>query len=294
MKSILPGVLVVSSVAAAAGCTVTVDSQSQIVREEKRFTVTAAPEVRLTTFDGSIEIRSWERPEVAIEIEKRGATRESVDALEIQSNQKGNTIELEVKRPRSEAFDGVGFHRTPTASLIVSLPRRSDVKARSGDGSIKLEMVEGRIELRTGDGSIRVTDVSGELLFDTGDGSVTVDGAEGKLIAETNDGGVSVSGRLTAVRLRSGDGSIAFRAMPGTKVLDDWEITTGDGGVSLYMPPDVAAELDARTGDGRISNDLNVAGALESDKRALRGKLGAGGKLIRVRTGDGSIRLRPY
>lgn len=293
MKTI-PSIALPAILVAAAGCTVTVDSQSQIVREEKRFAVAGVPDVRLTTFDGSIEIRSWERPEVVIEIEKRGATRESVDALEIRSEQKGNTIELEVKRPRAEAFDGVGFHRTATASLIVSLPHRSDVKARSGDGSIKLEAVEGRLELRTGDGSIRVTDASGDLVFDTGDGSVTVDGAEGTLVAETNDGGVSVSGRLTAVRLRSGDGSIAFRAMPGTKVLDDWEITTGDGGVSLYMPPDVAAELDARTGDGRISNDLNVAGALDSDKRGLRGKLGAGGKLIRVRTGDGSIKLRPY
>ncbi len=286
---VLPAILM-----AAAGCTVTVDSQSQIVREEKRFAVTGVPDVRLTTFDGAIDIRSWERPEVLIEVEKRGATRESIDAIEIQSAQKGSTIELEVKRPRTEVFNGVGFHRTPTASLIVSLPRRSDVKARSGDGSIKLDTVEGRIELRTGDGSIRVTDVSGELLFDTGDGSVSVDGAEGKLVAETNDGGVSVSGRLTSLRLRSGDGSIAVRATPGTKVLDDWEITTGDGGVSLFVPPDIAAELDARTGEGRISNDLDVAGALESDKRGLRGKLGAGGKLIRVRTGDGSIKLRPY
>lgn len=281
-------------VMAAAGCTVTVDSQSQIVREEKRFAVIGVPDVRVTTFDGAIDIRSWDRPEVLIEVEKRGSTRESIDAIEIQSAEKDGTIELEVKRPRTEVFSGVGLHRTPTASLIVSLPRRADVRARSGDGSIKLDTVDGRIELRTGDGSIRVTDASGELLFDTGDGSVTVDGAEGKLVAETNDGGVSVSGRLTSLRLRSGDGSIAVRAVPGTKVLDDWEITTGDGGVSLYMPPDIAAELDARTGDGRISNDINVAGALESNRRALRGKLGSGGRLIRIRTGDGTIRLRPY
>lgn len=292
MKHILSGAAVVFGVAATAACTVTVDSQSQIVREEKRFSTTGVPDVRLTTFDGSIEIRSWERPEVLIEVEKRGPTRESTDALQIQSSQNGNVIEFEVKAPRREAFNG--FNRSPTASLIVSLPRRSDVRARSGDGSIKLEAVDGRIELRTGDGSIRVADASGDLLFDTGDGSVTLDGVQGKLIAETNDGGLSVSGKLTNVRLRSGDGSIAFRALPGTTVADDWEITTGDGSVSLYVPPDIAAELDARTGDGRVSNELQMAGAVESERRAVRGRLGSGGKLIRVRTGDGSIRLRPY
>ena len=31
---------------------------------------------------------------------------------------------------------------------------------------------------------------------------------------------------------------------------DDWDITTGDGSVSLYLPSDFGAELDAHTGDG--------------------------------------------
>ena len=36
----------------AGGCTVTVDSQGQIVHEEKRFTVSGTPSVNATTFDG--------------------------------------------------------------------------------------------------------------------------------------------------------------------------------------------------------------------------------------------------
>ena len=67
---------------------------------------------------------------------------------------------------------------SPTARLIVWLPKRADVKARSGDGSITIEHVNGRIELHTGDGSIRANDIAGELTLNTGDGSVTVDEAE--------------------------------------------------------------------------------------------------------------------
>src|SRR3954449_7416580 len=83
-----------------AGCTVTLDSQSQIVREEKRFTVKGSPTVHLTTFDGAIQIQSWDKSDVLVEIEKRGPTRESVDALEIKSSQSGDTIEIEVVKPR--------------------------------------------------------------------------------------------------------------------------------------------------------------------------------------------------
>jgi DUF4097 and DUF4098 domain-containing protein YvlB len=295
-SSVLAGSLVAAATLGSA-CVVSVDSQGQIVREEKRYTVAGIPDLRLTTFDGSIEIQSWDKPDVAIDIEKRGATKEAVEALEVKSSQQGNRIELEVKRPRSESLSGFGFKMSASARLIVSVPRDVNVVAKTGDGSIKVERASGRLELRTGDGSISVSDVSGELLFDTGDGSVTVENARGRLQVDTGDGGVNVAGRLTSVKLHTGDGSIVYRAEPGSEMSDDWEITTGDGGVTLYLPSGFGAELDAHTGDGAIRNDLEVTGGPEQERgenrRTLRGRLGAGGRQIRVRTGDGSIRLRP-
>ena len=293
MKSLTLGGGLLAASCLASSCTVTLDSQSEIIRDEKRFTVKATPSVHVTTFDGSIQIQSWDKSEVLVEIEKRGPTREAVDSIEVKSSQDGDSIEVEVKKPRS-AFQVIGMRLSPTARLIVWLPKRSDVKARSGDGSIAIEHVNGRIELHTGDGSIRANDIAGELTLNTGDGSVTVDEAEGRLALDTGDGGVNVSGKLSGVRLHTGDGSIVYRAQPGTAMSEDWDITTGDGGVSLYLPPDFGAELDAHTGDGAIRNDLNVtpAGSGEADRRTVRGRLGNGGRQLRIRTGDGSIRLR--
>lgn len=293
MKFTFLGGAVLLPVLATTGCMVTLDSQSQIAKEEKRFTVSGTANLRVTTFDGSIHIRSWDRPEIVVEIEKRGPTREAVDALEVRTEQNGNTIELEVKKPK-ESFTGIGFHRSATARLIVSVPRRIDLRARSGDGSILIEQVDGRIELHTGDGSIRANDVAGEMTFNTGDGSVTVSGAEGRLSLDTGDGGVNVSGKFTSVRLHTGDGSIVYRAEPGAAMADDWEITTGDGGVSLSLPENFDADVDAHTGDGTIRNDLSIiaSGGGEDSRRTVRGRLGEGGKRLRIRTGGGSIRLR--
>jgi DUF4097 and DUF4098 domain-containing protein YvlB len=293
--AVLAGSLVAAATLGSA-CVVSVDSQGQIVREEKHYTVKGVPSLRLTTFDGAIEIQAWDKPDVTIEIEKRGATREAVDGLEVKSSQQGNQIELEVKRPRAESFSGFGFHQSASARLIVSAPRDVNVIARSGDGSIRIERLNGRLELRTGDGSIKASDVEGELILNTGDGSVTVDGARGTIDLDTGDGGVNVSGRLTAVKLHTGDGSIVYRAEPGSEMSDNWDITTGDGGVTLYLPGGFGAELDAHTGDGAIRNDLDVVGGPEEEghnRRTLKGRLGSGGKEIRIRTGDGTIRLRP-
>ena len=276
------------------GCIVSVDSQAQMAREEKRFAVSGTPVVRLTTFDGSIEIKSWDRPEVLVEIEKRGPTREAIESLEVKSSQDGSTIEVDVQRPGGQRIIGIGLGSSASARLIVSVPRKADIRARSGDGAIQIARVDGRLELHTGDGSIRASELSGELSLTTGDGSITVDGAEGRLQLQTGDGSVNVTGNLGVVRLHTGDGAIVYRSERGSAMAGDWEITTGDGAVSLYLPPDFGAELDAHTGDGSIGNDLAVTSADSpgEDRRSVKGRLGSGGKRLRIRTGDGSIRLR--
>jgi DUF4097 and DUF4098 domain-containing protein YvlB len=301
MRSLLCSGVVAFACVSSSACVVGVDSQGQIVREEKRFTVEGTPEVRLGTFDGAIEIRSSEANQVLVEIEKRGPTREAVEALVVESNQQGQRITVEVKHPRKESFNGFGFNMSASARLIVTVPRRSDIVAKTGDGAIRLDSVNGRLELRTGDGSIRVADATGELVLNTGDGGITVDGAEGTLALETGDGGVNVEGKLSTVKMRTGDGSIVYRVNPGARMDDDWDISTGDGSVSLYLPGGFSADLDAHTGDGGIRNELGVEDLEKSadrdhererDKKRLRARLGDGGHRLRIETGDGAITLK--
>jgi hypothetical protein len=294
MKAVL-AVWAVAPALALSACVVTVDSQGHITRDEKRFTVSGTPDVKLVTFDGAIEIRSWDKNEVLVEIEKRGPSQEVVDRLEIASHQDGNRVEVEVKKPAGESvFFGIGRHISPTAKLIVTMPGEANVDARSGDGSIRIERVRGRLDLRTGDGSIRATEIGGRMSLTTGDGSVTLDGGEGELELETGDGGVNVAGKLAAVKIHTGDGSITFRAGEGTTMTDDWSISTGDGGITLQLPEQFGAMLDAHTGDGSIHNELDVSAdnGGEVSRRTVRGRVGDGGRTLKIRTGDGSIRLR--
>jgi DUF4097 and DUF4098 domain-containing protein YvlB len=227
-----------------AGCTVTLDSQSQIVRDE------------------------------------------------IRSSQDGDTINVEVVKPRNTF--GFGVRVVGSARFNVWLPRESQVQARSGDGSILVEHVKGTIDLHTGDGGIRLNDVAGELTLNTGDGSVTAEEVQGRLAVDTGDGAVTISGDLSGLRIHTGDGSIIYRAQAATSMADDWDITTGDGAILLYLPPDFSAELDAHTGDGGIRNDLEITAVStgEINRRTVRGRIGGGGRQLRIRTGDGAITLK--
>src|SRR6266404_4515137 len=64
---------------AGPGCVdiVGADFAKYVEREEKHFPTTGKPDVTLGTFDGSIEIRPWDRSEVQVVIEKRAGTKEA-------------------------------------------------------------------------------------------------------------------------------------------------------------------------------------------------------------------------
>src|SRR5687768_7336510 len=75
------------------------DFQRYVDRQEKQFTVTGKPDVSLTTFDGAIEVRPWDREEIQVVVEKRASNKDSADEIEIHSEQNGNRITIDVKVP---------------------------------------------------------------------------------------------------------------------------------------------------------------------------------------------------
>lgn len=270
------------------------DSGAFLQREEKRFTTQGKPEVVLSTFDGSIEIQSWDRPDVSVTIEKRAITQSAASAIQVTTSQAGNRVSVEVRRS-SAGLPVWNWFGSGSARLIVSVPQTADVRASSGDGSINLNRVNGTIALRSGDGGIHVLNSSGKVSVATGDGSIDLDGVDGAVEATTGDGRMKVAGKLTSVHARSGDGSIAIQAQPGSEPDADWEITSGDGSVTLQVPEGFSAELDAGTGDGGVHLDgvtVTSSGAIR--RNSVVGRLGSGGRFVRVRTGDGPVTLRRF
>jgi len=278
---------------ALAGCDVTLGATQFSAREEKKFTVTGAPLVELSTFDGSIEVRGWDKPEVLVEVEKHGNTQAVADKIQVKATQSGNTITIDI--PRVASTSHITFGRSPGASLVVSVPRQSSLKLDSGDGSVIVRRVNGKIAIHTGDGSVHVAEAAGDLLVRTGDGSVEATEIDGQVDVETHDGGITIEGVLRSVRADSGDGSIRLTARKGSVMDADWAATTGDGSIELRVPDGFGAEIDARSNDGRVrvdglgGRDGERAQGESRDRSSAQGRIGAGGKVLKLRTGDGSI-----
>ena len=301
---IVPSVAtLVGLVLSASGCVISVDSPAFSAREEKRFACSGRPDLTVATFDGAIEIRAWNRPEVLVEVEKRARDEARADLIKLKAEQTGNRIVVEVPRPLpvtpSDGFrfgsGGLLGYTGSSARLTVSVPHECNLVARTGDGAITIERVAGQVELHTADGTIRASDLQGSLRAHTGDGSIRLVDVSGRADVDTEDGGIQLTGTLTAVRARTGDGSVTVRAEPRSAADEAWEIRTGDGTVTLELPDSLGAELDARTNDGAVRIEgLAFSPVGEGDRRSARGAIGGGGNTLRVRTGSGTIYIRRF
>ena len=284
--------------AGAAGCVVRVDTDGVRVREEKRFTTKGRPTVRLATFDGSIVIRGWDRDEISVEIEKRGRDKAAAEAIEVIAEQKGDAVNVEARK--KDLSDGKSYQLgwngvSRSAKLIVSVPAGSDLIVRTGDGSIRVDHVNGKVELQSADGSVTGRDLAGDVVAHTEDGSIRLEGVDGKCDVASDDGSIAVQGRLEGLRVSTEDGSVVVRAAAGSKMVRDWNVSTGDGSMVLYVDDGLDAALDAEARDGAVKLDSGLVFAHESGERSrntARGRLGAGGPRLVLRSGDGTIRVR--
>jgi DUF4097 and DUF4098 domain-containing protein YvlB len=254
----------------------------------RQYALKGRPQLSVITDDGSVRIEPGDRPEIDARVTTRG-WRIGPDDVTITESQVGDRVTIEVRTPHDQW--GMNFgHRSLTVTLRV--PREADLDIRTGDGSVTVAPVSGRLKIFTGDGSITAEGLKGEIRLHTGDGSIRATGLEGRLEADTGDGHLDVRGRFDVLDLRTGDGGIEAEAERGSKMSGAWSLRSGDGGITLRVPDDLSADLDAHTGDGHITVDLPVSVAGSISTSSVRGKLGAGGPPLRVQTGDGSIRLQ--
>jgi DUF4097 and DUF4098 domain-containing protein YvlB len=257
---------------------------------EKKFSVVGKPEVRVESNDAHVQVDTWERKEIEARVITQG-WKIGEGGVRIEPGQTGDRISLYVRIPRTQW--SLGFDRR-SVQIELKVPREANVAVETGDGHVTVRSLTGNLDVHTADGHISVASVRGEIRLRTGDGHVEGEELDGTLEVQTGDGRIRIGGRFDRLDLRTNDGSIEADTKSGSKISTEWSLRTGDGSVRLRLPGDLQADLDALTNDGRITIDLPIAVSGVLGRSAVRGKLNGGGAPLRIKTGDGSIRIDRY
>jgi DUF4097 and DUF4098 domain-containing protein YvlB len=259
--------------------------------------------VMLETFNGPIEIRGWEREEASVEVVKYASRQEVLDRMDVDVVADGNSLRVRVRRPEGNCNCG--------ASMTLRVPRKIILEeARTSNGAVTLEALEGNGKATTSNGKVQAWDLSGEWALRTSNGAVELDKVSGAMTARTSNGRVRLSGLQGSADVETSNGSIdaeiaepkpgapfVFRSSNGSisVKMNRWaanplRITTSNASITLALPEGVNADLRASTSNGRVSSDFEVA-ARDFGKNRLEGRLGTGGERIELTSSNGSIRI---
>jgi hypothetical protein len=257
---------------------------------ERTLTVTAQPDLYVSTGSGSIKIFPGSDNQIHIKahVHAGGWASGSVDGriTKIVQNppiqQSGNTIRVGESIDR-ELYNNISIDYEISAPASVALNLRSgsgDVEvdhvgrylsAASGSGSVRAHGIHGPANMQSGSGDIELQeDAAGEVKAQTGSGSVRINGLNGELTARTGSGDIEANGRLAgAARLQSGSGSLR-----------------------MNLTSDAHFQLESSTGSGSIRVHFPNAPQQDDDsKHHLNGAINGGGPVLEAHTGSGDIEI---
>lgn len=252
----LAAVLVLAAAAAPAR------AFRHISRWKESFKTSGFAGLLLSNTFGSVEVTGWDRDviEVAAEVRIKAPSRAAAERIgreiEFGTDFDGDTLRIEALLPRIR-MAGLRGEAATSVSIRYSImvPVRTGVSVETVSGGITVEGVEGGFDLVCGDGPVFLRSPGGEGLIDAGDGEV-----------------------MCVIMSFPAGGSLEIRA---------------SGPVTLGIPPETGAFLDAETSLGETEVGLEMSDVRESGRRLVRGVLGDGAGHIEIRSYGGDIYVGP-
>lgn len=305
---------------------------AQEERSEKSFTVKPGGWLELRADFGSVEVTSWSKDEVKVEVTKwvEGRSQRRASELfkdyEITYNQTANGVAITAKMYGGSRRWWGGNNDGLQVEFRLSVPQKynldlntaggsisvdnliGEARVKTSGGSLTLGRIEGPVDARTSGGSIDLRQAKGRLAAQTSGGSITVGEVDGEVEVETSGGSISVDGAGGSLRAHTSGGGVTLRRLRGSvtastsggslsaELLEQFnapcDLSTSGGGISVYLAPGIKADVDARTSGGEVESDLPITVQGAIGEGKLQGKLNGGGPLLTLRTSGGDIRLR--
>jgi len=220
------------------------------------YAITPDGRVELDNINGPVHISSWDRNEVKVDAVKYADDKDRLPEATIEVDAEKDFISIRTKyRDHDNTFNWGSSHNPPGVEYTLMVPR-----------TVRLD------EIKLINGSLDLTGISGE---------VHASCINGKLVARDLSGRAELStinSRLEAQFTQLGSTSL--------------DLSSVNGSVSLTIPSDSQAELEASTVSGGIENDLGLhVNHHQFVGHDLRGRMGKGNTHIKLENVNGRIEI---
>lgn len=259
--------------------------------------IAAGRTLRVFSSAGTINVRAASGPTARVRAETVGGDE---DDLEFSVDRASGDVLICARYEearctaeglRSEGGRGWNGRRRARANFTIELPRGVVLRVGSGNGEVAVEGATADVHASSGNGGVRVGPGAARVDASSGNGDVAVSGARAAVEASSGNGRVTISTASGPVTASTGNGAIDV-TMSALRGGGDMRFSSGNGNVTLTLPGDFGAELNASTGNGRIESDFPVRTTGRLNGQRVNGTIGEGGRRLHVSTGNGRITLR--
>jgi hypothetical protein len=280
---VVHGVAALAVVLAVGALGVRDAKAAQIKRvAEKTFEFAPGGEVAIESSNGRIVIEAWDRAQARIQVTRSVRAPDDKQAEELLRGMKADVevrpdrIEIVSRYPKRRESSGFwDFLGRKVASMdihyYIQIPRQTTLDLKTSNGEIRIRGVTLSIEAGTTNGDIEIAG-GGPIDASTTNGSIELVDVSGNVEGSTTNGNV----RADLNRLAASD-AVALEST--------------NGNVTLTLPGDVKAKLEASTTNGKVTTSfpITVNGVMSS--KSIEGTIGGGGAAIGLSTTNGSIRI---
>jgi len=311
MKRLVSTLALASALAALSASPLLADS-----RMEKTLKLAPGGSFRLETDLGSVTVTGRAGADVHLVVTSR---KDLDELLTFQFTEDGASASVTAKRRHHNWFnDGGRVHYEielpaetaidvdTSGGKIVVAGLRSRAKLNTSGGGIEVRDVQGDVDADTSGGPIHLADIRGKMRVQTSGGGIEGKNLDGPLSADTSGGSIDLDGVTGDIRASSSGGGISIREAGGLVNAETsgggieasfakgnargGSLETSGGGIEVSLDPDAGFEIDARGNSVRTDLPVKVIG--EVKRSSLRGTLGRGGAMLRMRTSGGSVVIR--
>jgi hypothetical protein len=275
------------------------DDSGYMTLQEKTFNTIAGKTFRLKAYSGDVIITTSDEPEVYVKIfgNKRAEKRVKFDFDESEDGVTINTV-------GHDNWSFFNFHRGIGLRFEIRLPRNYNAKVSTSGGEIKLENLNGRIDLNSSGGDIVIRNTEGSTVVSTSGGEVNLNNTKGNLDLKTSGGDIKsydFDGNLSAytsggsIRLKGGNGKIDANTSGGDVELDyigqnmGVHLETSGGDITIRLHNDFNANARMSTSGGTIHCDFPGNNVTNMSSGKYEGDFNNGGNELIAKTSGGDI-----
>jgi hypothetical protein len=250
---------------------------------EKNLKLAPGGTLYLDTSGGDVTVKGTSESGARVVVTSNISDLES--AFDLRFEEQPNGVQIVAHR-----HTGTMWWNHINLKFEIQVPRQTSLELKTGGGDVRTSDLEGAIRLKTSGGDVEVSDVKGNVDGETSGGDMRVRQLSGNLMLRTAGGDISASGVGGRVEIHSSGGDIVLSLVRGNA--QGGEVETSGGEINLALDPAVNLNLEASAGAGDVRSDLTLTTTGTVSGSNLRGALGRGGELLRLRSAGGDIHVQ--